>query len=185
MLGHPCISRRYLSEILLAALQLTWCLTRAADPTRGVLVGRVVRGGDGGGDGGGEARHRHAPTLHVVAGVSLTKTQYYNKRALCMRAPSLQPITPIAEPTKKTPHPSSSTDSNAWQVLYNNTLALAVSPLGTWLSTGEVFDRAGWSALAASPSIQCKVGHRCSDRSPSHWPPMPTIHVRWTPRNER
>lgn len=47
-------------------------------------------------------------------------------------------------------------------VLYNNTLALAVSPLGTWLSTGEVFDRAGWSALAASPSIQCKVAMACA-----------------------
>jgi hypothetical protein len=42
-------------------------------------------------------------------------------------------------------------------VLYNNILALGVSPLGTWLTTGHVLDSGGWATLVASPSTQYKV----------------------------
>ena len=42
-------------------------------------------------------------------------------------------------------------------VLYNNALALGVSPLGTYLSTGHVLDSSGWATLVSSPSARYKV----------------------------
>jgi len=46
-------------------------------------------------------------------------------------------------------------------VLYNNALALGVSPLGTYLSTGHVLDSSGWATLVSSPSARYKVALAC------------------------